>query len=160
MYCISIAIFTRVEELNRLLHICFERINSWKESFWIVYQISCRQDCTKTLIDKHYIKCLFSYIHENEDIIDIKCLVAILRTFGNIIAVDNSGYSANEFIFGLQNEKYILRNILIRNKQVNLNDECAWLLGNVLNVLQITEFNDGCSLTPENFDEMCKYLFV
>lgn len=154
---ITIHIFIRTEELQKLLHICFERLNSWKESFWIVYQISCREDCT--LIDENVVKRLFSYIHTDEDV-DIKCLVAILRTLSNIIALDNSGYSANEFIFGLRNEGFIIRNILIRNRQVNLNDECAWLLGNVFNVLKITEFSDNCYFTLENFVEICNYLIV
>lgn len=91
---------------------------------------------------------------------DIKCVVAILRTLSNIIAVDYSGYSANEFILWLINEGYIIRNILMKNRKINLNDECAWLLGNVCNVLKITEFRDDCCLTTENFEEIYNYLFV
>lgn len=132
-------------------------MDSWKESFWIVYQISCHQDCA--LLDENIIKRLFNCIHTDEDIIDIKCLVSILRTFGNVIAMHNNHCTANEFIIGLQKEGSIIRNILIKNRQINLNDECAWLLGNVFKVLKINDLNDSCLIT-ENFDEICNYLFV
>lgn len=132
-------------------------MNSWKESYWVIYQISCRQDCA--LLDENLIKHLFDCIHTNEDIIDIKCLVSILRTFGNVIGMNKNDYSANEFIIGLQKEGSIIKNILINNRQINLNNECAWLLGNVFNVLKINNLKDSCLVT-ENFDEICNYLFV
>lgn len=144
-------------ELTKLLYVCFEHIHLWKESLWIVYQISCRQDCD--ILDKTIIKRLFSYIHK-EKIIDIKSLVSILRTFGNIVAKDQSGCSAIEFITGLQNDGSVIKNILIQNKQINLNDECAWLLGNVFNVLKVTEHNENINLVIEHFDEFCNYLFI
>lgn len=149
---------TRTEELNRLLNICFERLNSWKESFWIIYQISCRQDCV--VLEKHHLKRLFHSIHTDEDFIDIKCLVPILRTFGNIISMDSSGCAANEFITGLQNYGVVIRHILINNRHVNLNDECAWLLGNVFNVLKITNLNENGSFIVDNFKEICNYFFI
>jgi len=145
----------KVQELNTLLHICCERLNSWKESFWIVYQISCRQDCA--LLDTNLIKRLFHCLHQNEDIIDVKCLVSILRTFGNIISMDSSGYSANEFIIGLESEGSIIKTILIRNRQINLTDECAWLLGNVLNVLKVTDLNAYTCLVLNKFNNFCDY---
>jgi len=148
----------RAGELNELLHVCFERLNSWKESFWIVYQISCRQDCA--LLDEHLIKRLFYCIHTDKDIIDIKCLVAVLRTFGNIIAMDTNDRSANEFIVGLQNEGSVIRNILLQNRQINLNNECAWLLGNVFNVLKINGLSENDCSYIKKFDEICNYLFV
>ncbi|XP_025416317.1 uncharacterized protein LOC112687677 isoform X2 [Sipha flava] len=146
-----------IEELNKLLLVCFERLNFWKESFWIVYQISCRHDCD--LLNANLIKQLFFSV-QDEDIIDIKCLVAILRTIGNIVAKDNSSYSANEIIIGLKNSGPFIRNILIKNRQINLNDECAWVLGNVFNVLQITELHNNNYITAEDFNEICNYLFV
>lgn len=133
-------------------------MNSWKESYWIVYQISCRRDCA--LLDENLIKRLFYCIHIDEDIIDIKCLVSILRTFGNVIAMNNNDYLANEFIIGLRKEGSIIKNILIKNRQINLNNECAWLLGNILNVLKINDLNDKSCLVTANFDEICSYLFV
>lgn len=148
----------RIEELNKLMYVCFERLTSWKESFWIVYQISCRQDCA--LLDENLIKRLFFCIHSDEDILDVKYLVPILRTFGNIIAMDSSGYFANEFIIGLRNEGSVIRNILIKHRWVNLNDECAWLLGNVFNVLKMTGLHENSNLVQENFDEICDYLLI
>lgn len=123
-----------------------------------MYQISCCHDCA--LLDTNLIKRLFFSVQIDEDIIDIKCLVAILRTIGNIIAKDNSSYSANEFIIGLKNNGPFIRNILIKNRQINLNDECAWVLGNVFNVLQITELCNNNYITPDDFNEICSYLFV
>ncbi|VVC33072.1 Armadillo-type fold,Armadillo-like helical [Cinara cedri] len=146
------------EELNELLHICLERLNSWNESFWIVYQISCRQDCA--MLDQNLIKRLFLCIHTDEDMLDIKCIVSIIRTFGNIIAMDNSGNSANEFIIGLHNEGSVIRNILIKNRHINLNNECAWLLGNVYNVLKFTENEINSSSATNNFSDICNYLIV
>lgn len=148
----------RVKELEELINGCFERMDSWKESFWIIYQVSCRQDCT--LLDDNIIKRLFQCIHTNEDFIDIKCMVPILRTFGNIIAMDISGYSANEFVTELQQEGTIIRNILMTNRQVNVNDECAWLLGNVFIALKITEINENSSLSIEDFNKICNYFLV
>lgn len=133
-------------------------MNLWKESFWIVYQISCRQDCA--LLDTNLIKRLFYCIQTNEDFIDLKCLVPILRTFGNVIAIDSSGYSANEFIIGLQNEGFTIRNILLKNRQLNLNDECAWLLGNLFNVLKITDITENSLINTEHFEKICNYFFV
>lgn len=123
-----------------------------------MYQISCRQDCA--LLDTNLIKRLFFSIHKDEDIIDIKCIVAILRTIGNIIAKDNSSLSANEFILGLKSNGPFIKNILIKNRQINLNDECAWVLGNVLNALQITELHKNNSVTVDDLNEICNYLFV
>jgi len=86
--------------------------------------------------------------------------VPILRTFSNIIAVDNNGCSANEFIAGLRSEGPVIRNILLQNKQINLNNECAWLLGNVFNILKNNDLEkNNCSII-ENFDEICNYFFV
>lgn len=147
--------YIRINELNKLLYVCFERLHLWKESFWIVYQISCRQDCD--VLNETTIKRLFSYIHTDEDIIDIKSLVPILRIFGNIVAKDHSGRSAIEFITGLQNDGPVIKTILIKNRQINLNDECAWLLGNVL---KVTELNNNISLVTEHFDEFCNYLLI
>jgi len=98
----------------------------------------------------------------NEDIIDITCLVPILRTFSNIIAVDDTGHSAYVFLYALLREEgSIIRNILINNRDINLNDECAWLLGNAFNALSITELNGNDRLTQaETFDEICNYLLV
>lgn len=87
----------------------------------------------------------------------MKCLVPILRTCGNIVAIDHSIRSAKEFITGLQNEGYIIRNILIKNRHINMNDECAWLLGNVLKVI---ELNENMCLVTDHFDEFCNYLFI
>lgn len=149
----------RVEEINKLLNVCFERLNSWKESIWIIYQISCCQVCT--LLDENTIKRLFDYIQTDEDIIDMKCIVPILRTFSNIIATSTNGSSANEFIIGLRKHGYIFKNILIKNRHINLNDECAWLLGNVFNMLQITDVSKiNCLVSSGNFDEICNYLFI
>lgn len=150
--------FFRIEDLKNLLNICVERSNLWKESFWIIYQISSRQDCA--LLNENLIKHLFRCLSADEDIVDIKCLVPILRTFGNVIAVDNGGYSANEFIIGLKTEGSAIKNILVKNRHVNLNDECAWLLGNVLKVLNITNLNENGSLSAENLNEICNYFFV
>lgn len=147
----------RVEELNRLLNVCFERQNSWKESFWIVYQISCRQDCA--FLDQHIIKHLFYCINKDEDFIDLKCLVPILRTCSNIIAMDNSGCSAYEFLTGLQKKGTIINNILIKNRHVNLNNECAWLLGNLFNVLKVNNLNDSRFLSI-NLEVICDYLLI
>lgn len=133
-------------------------MDSWKESFWIVYQISCRQDCA--FLDERLIKHLFYCIHTDENSIGIKYLVPILRTLGNTIAMDSSGCLANEFIVGLRNEGTVIRNILLQNRQINLNYECAWLLGNVLNVLKINDLNKNDCLTVQNFNEICDCLFV
>jgi len=124
-----------------------------------VYQISCRKDCA--LMDENLIKHLFYCIQTDEDFIDMKCLVPILRTFGNIIAMDNSGSSANELIIGLRNHGSAIRNILLKNRHLNLNDECAWLLGNVFNKLQITDVNKiSYFVSADDFDEICNYLFI
>lgn len=112
------------------------------------------------MLDKNLIKRLFQCIHTDEDILDIKCIVSILRTFGNVIAMDTSGNSANEFIIRIQNERSVIRNILIKNRQVNLNNECAWLLGNVYNVLKCTENENNSSSIINNYNEICNYLFV
>lgn len=157
-YILLIQLCFRIEELNKLLHVCFDRLNSWKESFWIVYQISCRQDCA--LLNKNLIKRLFICIQTNEDIIDIKCLVAILRTIGNIVAKDNSIDSANEFMDGLKNNGPFIRNILIKNRLINLNDECAWVLGNVFNALQINKLHKNNCVTADDLNEICNYFFV
>jgi len=97
----------------------------------------------------------------NEDI-DITCLVPILRTFSNIIANDSTGHSASAFLYSLLYEKgLIIRNILINNRDINLNDECAWLLGNAFNELNIDELNGNFHLTrTKNFDKICEYLLV
>lgn len=111
------------------------------------------------MLDKNVIKRLFLCIQNDEYILDIKCIVSILRTFGNIIAMDTSGNSAEEFIIGLQDKGLVIRNILIQNRHVNLNNECAWLLGNVCNVLKFT-VNENSSLVLNNFNDICNYLFV
>jgi len=98
----------------------------------------------------------------NEDIVDITCLVPILRTFGNIIAHDYTGHSAYVFLYALLREEgSIIRNILINNRDINLNYECAWLLGNAFKALNITELNGNDHLTQtETFDEICNYLLI
>lgn len=112
------------------------------------------------MLSENLIKHLFLCLSTDEVIIDIKCLVPILRTFSNIIAVDNKGNSAKEFIIGLQTEGSTIKNILVKNQHVNLNDECAWLLGNVFKVLKITDPNENGSLSTENLNEICNYFFV
>lgn len=104
------------------------------------------------------MKNLFNHINTDVEEIDFKCLVAILRTLSNVIAIDNTGHSANEFIFWLRNKGNYIRYNLIRNANYNLNDECAWLLGNVFNVLKITENN--CCFTTEDVDLIFHYLFI
>lgn len=154
-----ITFFYRIEDLNELLNVCFERLNSWKESYWIIYQLSCREECS--LQNKNVIKRLFHCISTDEEFLDIKCIVPALRTFGNIIAIDSSDYSTNELIIGLKKDGIIIKNILIKNRQVNLNNECAWLLGNVLNVLKITEFKkDTCLVSKEDLNEIFNYLII
>jgi len=98
----------------------------------------------------------------NEDIIDITCLVPILRTFSNIIAQDSTGHSAYVFLYALLREEgIIIRNILINNRDINLNDECAWLLGNAFNALNINELNGNDHLTQtKTFDEICERLLL
>lgn len=145
-------------DLNKLLLACFERLTTWKESFWIVYQISCCQD-----IGSHDSECMDRLLSAlREDIIDTTCLVPILRTFSNIIAKDFTNSLANVFIYGLQHEEgFIIRNILINNRDLNLNDECAWLLGNVFKSLNITELNEnGHSMNTETFNEICNYFLI
>jgi len=97
-----------------------------------------------------------------EDIIDITCLVPILRTFSNIIAHDSTGHSAYVFLYALLREKgSIIRNILINNRDINLNDECAWLLGNAFNALNINALNGNDHLThTETFDKICDCFLV
>ncbi|CAI6368538.1 unnamed protein product [Macrosiphum euphorbiae] len=148
----------KIDDLHKLLLACYERLNTWKESFWIVYQISCCQQ-----IELHNSECMERLLNTlNEDIIDITCLVPILRTFSNIIAHDSTGHSAYKFLYALLREKgSIIRNILINNRNINLNDECAWLLGNAFNALNIRELNGNDHLThTETFDEICDYLLV
>lgn len=158
MYNTNHIYINRIEDLNKLLHVCYERLNTWKESFWIVYQISC---CPKIELDNsECMRRLLSTL--NEDIIDITCLVPILRTFSNIIALDSTGHSAYVFLYALlQEEGSIIRNILINNRDINLNDECAWLLGNAFNALSIYELNGNDHLThTETFDKICDNLLV
>jgi len=98
----------------------------------------------------------------SEDFIDITCLVPILRTFGNIIAKDWSDNSANVFIYTIQNKKgSIIRNILINNRDINLNDECAWLLGNAFKAIHFTELSgNNHSKKAELFDKICDYFLL
>ncbi|XP_015373893.1 PREDICTED: uncharacterized protein LOC107168868 [Diuraphis noxia] len=148
----------QIEDLNKLLLACYERLNTWKESFWIVYQISCYRGMIL-----HHSECMEHLLNAlNEDIIDITCLVPILRTFSNIIALDSTGHSALVLLYALLREKgFNIRNILINNRDINLNYECAWLLGNAFNALKITELNGYDHLTQtETFDEICSYLLV
>jgi len=111
----------------------------------------------------HQSECMEHLLNTlNEDIIDITCLVPILRTFSNIIVLDNTGHSALVLLYALLREKgSIIRNLLINNRDINLNYECAWLLGNAFNALKITELNGKDHLTQtETFDEICSYLLV
>jgi len=147
-------------DLHVLYHVCLDRMDTWKETFWIVYQISCRQVCTCRCRNEHLVKRLFSSIHTDDNSIGIKHLVPILRTFGNTVAMDSSGCSAKDFIVGLRNEGSVIKNILLQNRHINLNEECAWLLGNVLNVLKINDLNNNDCLTAQQFDEICNCLFV
>lgn len=157
MYTAHYIYVNRSDDLIKLVDVCFKRLNTWKESFWILYQISC---CQHHALHSKYISSFFDCMHTDKDIIDIKCLVPILRTCGNIIASDHTCKSANEFIAGLQREGSFVRNILIKNRHINLNDECAWLLGNVFNALKITDLNANGCLSTETFDEICDYLLV
>ncbi|XP_025195334.1 uncharacterized protein LOC112594642 [Melanaphis sacchari] len=142
-----------IDDLNKLLYVCYKRLTTWKFSFWIVYQISCRQDTD--LINSQCMRRLFHAL--TEDIIDIECLVPILRTFGNIIAKDSTNRSVSLFLVGLLHEQgLIIRDILINNREIDLRDECAWLLGNTLNSLKA---NKILLANTEKFDELCSYLF-
>jgi hypothetical protein len=143
----------RIDDLNKLLHVCYKRLSTWKDSFWIVYLISCCQD--PALKDSKCIDRLLDALHE--DIIDITCLVPILRTFSNIIAKDSTNSSALTFLIGLKTEEgSIIRNILINNRNINLNEECAWLLGNAFKAVGLNELN----LTDRTFDKVCNYLLI
>ncbi|XP_050436355.1 uncharacterized protein LOC126843087 [Adelges cooleyi] len=148
----------KIEILNDLLQTCLERSKTWKESFWIIYQISCRQDFA--LHDDHLMRHLLNSIHSDDELVDIKFLIPILRTFGNIIALDQSNNSANTFLFALKSQGPIIRHILIQNKSINLSNECAWLLGNVFNSLHINNFNDNNVINADYFEEVCSYFFV
>uniref|UniRef100_A0A2S2P563 IBB domain-containing protein n=1 Tax=Schizaphis graminum TaxID=13262 RepID=A0A2S2P563_SCHGA len=142
-----------IDDLNKLLHVCYKRLSTWKDSFWIVYQISCCQD--SALKDSKCIDHLLDALHE--DIIDITCLVPILRTISNIIAKDSTNLSAITFLIGLKTEEgSIIRNILINNRNINLNDECAWLLGNAFKAVGLNEQN----LTDRTFNKVCNYLLI
>lgn len=143
-----------IDDLNKLLHVCYKRLNTWRESFWIVYQISCFQD--SGLKDSDCIYHLLDAL--TADIIDITCLVPILRTFGNIITKDSTDNSAHKFLNRLQHgEGSIIRDILINNSDYDLSDECAWLLGNAFKAIRMSEI---LGKKIKAFEEICGYFLV
>lgn len=135
------------------MHICVKLSDTWKESFWIIYQISCHENLN--FFNEDLIKHLFDSIHSEENI-DIVCLVPILRTLGNIVQAVRSDLK-KKILVELKTKGPSIRNILLKNKQINLNKECAWLLGNVLNSLNISSLSNVYIL---DFKEMCSYFFI
>lgn len=119
-----------------------------------MYQISCCQD--SGLKDSDCINYLLDAL--NEDIIDITCLVPILRTFGNIIAKDSTDNSAHKFLHRLQHgEGSTIRDILINNSGYDLSDECAWLLGNAFKAIRM---NETIMKNTKVFEKVCGYFLV
>jgi len=119
-----------------------------------VYQISCFQDSGLKDSD-----CIYNLLDAlTEDIIDITCLVPILRTFGNIIAKDSTDNSAHKFLHRLPHgEGSIIRDILINNSNYDLSDESAWLLGNAFNAIKMSEIN---TKKTKAFEKICGYFLL
>jgi len=119
-----------------------------------VYQISCFQD--SGLKDSDCIYYLLDAL--TEDIIDITCLVPMLRTFGNIIAKDSTDNSAHQFLHRLRYEEgSIIRDILINNSDYDLSEECAWLLGNAFKAIRMSEI---ITKKTKAFEKICGYFLV
>ncbi|XP_050537144.1 uncharacterized protein LOC126903168 [Daktulosphaira vitifoliae] len=143
----------KIEPLVELLHLCVKLSDTWKESFWIIYQISCLEN--SKLFYEDLMKHLFNLIH-SDICTDIVCLVPILRTLGNIVQALSSDLRKN-FLVELKSKGPSIQNILLKNKQIDLSKECAWLLGNVLNSLNVNSINNVIIF---DFEEICSYLFV